>query len=343
MNIGEIAKRAQVSTATVSRTINGSEKVSPETAKRVWKVVHSMGYHPSSYARALVSGRSRVLGLIISDILNPFFPELVKSFEDIAFKNGLDVIVADTGYDPERTSLNLRRMIERKVEGVAVMTSEMDEDFIAQLQTRGIPIVFLDTGKVGQRTSNIRVDYGKGIGEAVNHLVQLGHRRIGFITGSLEYSSSIERREAFIRSLHSYGLPRSRGLIQTGNFKIDGGEAAMERLLHLDVRPTAVIASNDLSAIGALRAIHRAGLRVPEDISLVGFDDIDFSQMTQPPLTTVRLPRKDLAEKAFDALNTIIDSKSQIGRQYAVETHLVVRESTARLSEEHKRSGDSLA
>jgi DNA-binding LacI/PurR family transcriptional regulator len=328
MNICEIAKRAQVSTATVSRTINGSDKVSPETAKRVWQVVRSMGYHPSSYARALVSGKSRILGLVISDILNPFFPELVKSFEDIALNNGLEVVVADTGYDPERTSMNVRRMIERKVEGVAVMTSEMEDNFIAQLQTQRIPIVFLDTGRVGQRSSNIRVDYGKGIGEAVDHLVQLGHRRIGFITGSLEYSSSLDRREAFLSCLQSYKLPRNKNLVQVGNFKIDGGELAMERLLQLEERPTAVLASNDLSAIGALRVIYRSGLRVPQDISLVGFDDIDFCQLTQPPLTTVRLSRKDIAEKAFNALEAIISGKSVKGREYEVGTHLIVREST---------------
>ena len=289
-----------------------------------------MGYHPSSYARALVSGKSRTLGLIISDILNPFFPELIKSFEDIALRNGLDVVVADTGYDPERTSFNVRRMVERKVEGVAVMTSEseMEGDLIAQLQTQRIPIVFLDTGRVGLRSSNILVDYGNGIGEAVDHLVGLGHRRIGFITGSLEYSSSLDRREAFLRHLQSHRLPRHKSLIQVGNFKLDGGEAAMERLLQLEARPTAVLASNDLSAIGALRAIYRAGLRVPQDISLVGFDDIDFCQLTQPPLTTVRLSRKDIAEKAFGALEAIISGKSMKGREYEVETHLIVREST---------------
>jgi DNA-binding LacI/PurR family transcriptional regulator len=157
----------------------------------------------------------------------------------------------------------------------------------------------------------------------------LGHHRIGFITGSLEYSSAIDRRTAFLGCVQAYGLPRNKSLIQTGNFKIDGGEAAMERLLQLEARPTAVLASNDLSAIGALRAVYRAGLRVPQDLSLIGFDDIDFSRLTQPPLTTIRLSRKDIAEKAFDALNTIISGSTKKGRQYQVETCLIVRDSTA--------------
>jgi len=329
MNISEIAKRAKVSTATVSRTINGSDKVSPETAKKVWKVVRAMGYHPSSYARALVSGRSHLLGLIISDIVNPFFPELVKSFEDIAIQNGLEVLVANTGYSLERMSLGVRRMMERKAEGVAVMTSEMEGDLITQLETRHIPIVFLDTGRAGMRTSNIQVDYSQGIGEAVEHLVKLKHRRIGFITGPLEHTSAVARREAFLACLPRHKLSGNKNLVQVGNFQIDGGEAAMERLLSLDKPPTAVLTSNDLTAIGAMRAIRSAGLRIPEDISLVGFDDIAFSELTQPPLTTIRLSRQDLAEKAFDALATMMRSKSQRGRKYKVETRLVVRGSTA--------------
>lgn len=328
MNINEIAKRAGVSTATVSRTINGSGKVSPTTAEKVMRVVDAMGYHPSSYARTLASGRSRLLGLIISDIVNPFFPELVRSFEEFALAGGLEVIVANTGYDPERMSQSARRMIERKAEGVAVMTTEMQQDFIAQLETRRIPMVFLDTGRAGLRTSNIQVDYEKGIDEAVAHLVGLGHKRIGFISGPLEYASAIARRKAFLKCLQHYGLMEDENLLQAGTFKIDGGEAAMGRMLSLDKRPTAVLASNDLSAIGAIRTVLHAGLRVPEDISLIGFDDIDFCQLTRPELTTIRISRRDLAENAFNALTTIMDETNRMGRQYDVETTLIVRGST---------------
>jgi LacI family transcriptional regulator len=328
MNINEIAKRAGVSTATVSRTINGSGKVSPKTAEKVLQIVNSMGYHPSSYARTLASGRSHVIGLIISDIVNPFFPELVGSFEEIALENGLEVIVANTGYDAERMSRSARRMIERKAEGVAVMTSEMEEGFIAQLKTQRIPMVFLDTGQVGLRTSNIEIKYESGINEAVAHLVHLGHKRIGFISGPLQYASALVRQAAFLKCLDEYNLLRDEDLLQVGNFKIDGGEAAMKRLLHLEKRPTAVMASNDLTAIGAMRAAVQAGLRVPEDISIIGFDDIDICQITQPPLTTIQISRQNLAEKAFDALASIMKGKSKRGRHYALETRLIIRGST---------------
>jgi len=328
MNINEIAKRAGVSTATVSRTINGSANVSPETAEKVLQLVRSMGYHPSSHAQTLASGKSKIIGLIISDIVNPFFPELVKSFEEIALQNGFDIIVANTGYDQERMALSVRRMLQRKTEGVAVMTSEMDPSLVNQLESQNIPVVFLDTGRVGSHTSNIKVDYGKGIKEAVEHVVGLGHKRVGFISGPLEYTSAVTRHSAFLKYITEYDLLPSQDFIQVGDFKIDGGMVAMERLLQLQNRPTAVLAANDLSAIGALQTALRSGLSVPKDISIIGFDDIDFCQMTQPPLTTIRLSRHDLAEKAFDALSSIIRGKSDTGRQYRIKTNLIIRGTT---------------
>jgi DNA-binding LacI/PurR family transcriptional regulator len=328
MNIGKIAKRAKVSTATVSRTINGSDKVTPETAERVWRVVRSMGYQPNSYARALVSGKSRMLGLIISDIVNPFFPELVRSFEEIALENGYEVIVANTGYDPERMARGVSRMLERKAEGVAVITSEMGEDFVAQIAERRIPIVFLDTARVGAGVSKIKVDYSQGINEAVQHIVGLGHKRIAFVSGPVELRSAETRRTAFLKCLRQYGAMPDENLIAHGNHRIDGGQAAMEQLLALPHRPTAVLTSNDLTAMGVLRAIYKAKLRVPEDISVVGFDDIELSEFTHPALTTVRLSRTELAQRAFEALATLITGKSEKGRQYDIETHLVVRDST---------------
>ncbi len=330
MNIAEVARRAKVSTATVSRTINGSDSVTPKTAEKVLRVIRAMGYHPDTNARALASGKSRLLGLIISDIANPFFPELVKSFEEMGLQHGLEVLVANTSYDPERMVHCVRRLMERKVDGVAVMTSEMDEKLISQLAKRQIPTVFLDTGKVRHLVSNIKVDYGMGIREAVDHLFQLGHRRIGFISGPSYLRSASTRRSAFLKWFKHYDLLMDERLVESGNHKMDGGDAAMRRLLSLSPRPTAVVASNDLTAFGALRAISGAGLRVPEDISVIGFDDIELCQVTRPLLTTIRLSRRELGEKAFEALHTIIRGTSKKGHEYRVDTRLVVRNSTLR-------------
>jgi DNA-binding LacI/PurR family transcriptional regulator len=325
MNIREVARLAKVSTATVSRTINGSDKVTPETKERVQRAIEELKFYPNTWARALWSGRSSLYGLIISDITNPFFPELVKSFEDIAVQYGQDVLVANTNYDPARIELCVTRMLQRKVDGVAIMTSEMDARLITEFQSREIPLVFLDTGKAEALTSNIVVDYAAGVDAAVEHIVNLGHTKIAFISGPMMLRSARVRREAFAGCLERRGI--GAGLTEEGNHQVDGGHQAMARMLERKERPTAVLASNDMTAIGALGAIHERGLRVPEDISIVGFDDIQISAFTQPALTTVRLSRDEIARVAFRALYSIRQDGGK-GAEYAVQPVLVVRKST---------------
>src|SRR5918993_700175 len=174
MNIAEIAKRANVSTATVSRTLNQSGPVKAATARKIWRVVTELNYYPNSHARALVSGRSRLLGLIVSDITNPFFSELIRSFESLAAQQQYDLLITSTDYQTNRMTTTLRRMLERKVDGVAVMTSEMDLGLIRELARRGVPLVFMDVGRVGPRMSHVLIDYGNGIMQAVEHVLDLG-------------------------------------------------------------------------------------------------------------------------------------------------------------------------
>jgi DNA-binding LacI/PurR family transcriptional regulator len=325
MNIREVARLAKVSTATVSRTINGSDKVTPETKERVQRAIEELKFYPNTWARALGSGRSNLYGLIISDITNPFFPELVKSFEDVAVQHGQDVLVANTNYDPDRMDICVSRMLQRKVEGVAIMTSEMDERLITEFHNRDIPLVFLDTGSAQKLASNIAVDYAGGVDAAVEHVTSLGHREIAFISGPLALRSARVRREAFIGSLQRKGI--DPGMVEEGNHQVDGGHQAMARLLDRGRRPTAVLGSNDMTAIGALGAIHERGLRVPEDISVVGFDDIHISRYIQPALTTVKLSREEIARVAFKALFAMKQDGGS-GAEYAVEPTLVVRKST---------------
>jgi LacI family transcriptional regulator len=331
MNIKRVAARARVSTATISRTINNSPLVSPETAEKVWRAIRELGYYPNTQARALVSGKSRMFGLIISDISNPFFPELVKSFEQTAMRHDYEVIVANTDYESVRMAACVRRMIERNVDGVAIMTSEIEPHLIEELERRHTPIVFLDLGKVGHLISNISVNYAKGVQEAVYHLANLGHRRIAFISGPRSLKSACTRRKAFLSCLRSCGITERQRIVVEGNHRIDGGEAAMREILASDRVPTAVIASNDLTAIGALRALNEAGYRVPQDISLIGFDDILLSEFTQPPLTTVRLSREELGKKAFEALYLSSQPDSK-GQEVRVDTSLVLRSSTGNVN-----------
>jgi LacI family transcriptional regulator len=331
--IHDVAQRAGVSITTVSRTINMPSLVDPATAAVVRSAIEELKYFPDSHARSLVSGKSRILGLIVSDITNPFFPELVKGFSDAVVSHGYDILVSSTNYDSSQMALSVRRMLERKVDGVAIMTTEMDESLIDPFSHRKVPLVFLDVGTVADRISNIVVDYESGIDEAVDHLVALGHRRIGFISGPLNLKSARIRKTAFLRSLSRYGISEDDRLVQEGDHKVGGGLAAMERMLQVPVHPTAVLASNDLTAFGMMRAVRRAGMRVPQDISVVGFDDIWLAEFMDPPLTTVRLSREEIAQLAcralLDDLAKSPDPRQQ--REFSVETHLIIRESTARV------------
>src|SRR4029453_12207956 len=330
MNIAEIARRASVSMATVSRTINQSGPVKAATARKVWRAVAELNYYPNSHARALVSGRSRLLGLIVSDITNPFFPELIRSFEALAIQQQYDLLLTSTDYQTSRMTVCLRRMLERKVDGVAIMTSEMDLGLIRELSRRGVPIVFMDVGQMGPRMSHVSIDYGNGVQQAVAHLVELGHKHMAFISGPLDLHSARTRRQAFLDGVRQHGLLPERRLVREGTHTADGGHKAMVSLLRLTRRPTAVVASNDWTAIGALRAIHAAGLRVPEDISLVGFDDIPLASYTNPALTTVRMSAAGVGATAFQALFQLIGGERLEGDVYQVATKLIVRESTAK-------------
>src|SRR3981189_1199155 len=196
MDIREIARRAKVSIATVSRTINRVPSVDPQLAKRVWKVVEELGYYPNTQARALVSGRSRIFGLIISEITNPFFPEIVQVFERIAVQHHYEILLTSTGHDPKRVETAGRRMIERRVDGVAVMTFGMEDLLLEDLKLRKVPLVFVDVGPARPRGSTIRIDYLNGIRQGVQHLAALRHERIAFITGPLILKSAGARKQA---------------------------------------------------------------------------------------------------------------------------------------------------
>jgi DNA-binding LacI/PurR family transcriptional regulator len=328
MNIKEVARLAGVSTATVSRTINGSDKVTPETAERVKRAIEQLKFYPNTNARALGSGKSSLYGLIISDITNPFFPELVKSFEDVAIQYGLEVLIANTNYDKHRMEHCVVRMLQRKVDGVAIMTSEMEEHLIDELSSRKIPLVFLDMGTVERGISNIAVDYPAGIDAGVAYLRELGHVDIGFISGPMNLVPAQVRYKGFIKSMRRQGLTVDKGLIVEGNHRMDGGHDGMTKLLTNKRRPTAVVTSNDVTAIGAMGAIFEYGLKIPRDVSVIGFDDIAMSAFTQPALTTVRLPRDEVARAAFRALYGTQNAAMTKGMEYRIEPKMVIRQST---------------
>ncbi len=228
MSIHEVAKRAKVSIATVSRTINGVPTVTPQLSRRVWKVIEELGYYPNTQARALVSGRSRIFGLIVSEITNPFFPEIVQEFEDMAVQHNYEVLLTSTVHESKRMALSVRRMIERRVDGVAIVTFGMEEALFEDLKSRNVPLVFIDVGPPLPRISNIRIDYLHGIRQAVQHVAALRHDRIAFISGPLSLKSAVARRRAFGQAMEEIGLAVEPQYVIEGTHTMEGGIAAME-------------------------------------------------------------------------------------------------------------------
>ncbi len=329
-DIRTVAALAKVSIATVSRTINGSPVVSERLTKRVWQAIHQLGYFPNTHARTLVSGRSRLFGIIVENITNPFFPELIQSFEEIAVAHGYEILVSSSNSDPSILTSCVRRMLERKVDGVAVMTFGEEEPVLDQLMHRNVPIVLAEFKLDDPKGSTILLDYRTGIGAAVKHLAELGHRKIAFLAGPHSLHSAITRENDFRAVMQEAGLPVQKKWVIECDHTLKGGAAGFEQLHGLASQPTAVVCSNDMTAIGVLRAAYMKGLRVPQDLSVVGLDDIDFAEFTLPPLTSIRLSRADLARAAFEALRQQAENAGspKLQREFLVSTSLVVRGST---------------
>lgn len=331
VSIRDVAQRAGVSIATVSRAVNGISTVAPELAQRVWEAIKEVGYVPNTQARALVSGRSHLLGLVVSEITNPFFPELVQEFENLAVEQGYEVFVGSTNYDAVRTESLIRRMLQRGVDGVAIMTFGIEEELIQKLVERAFPLVFVDAGPNMPNIRVLKVDYGEGIREAVQHLAALGHRRIAFITGPLQMRSAVARRDAFLSAMAELGVTVPLEHVLEGTHTMEGGIKATEQLMQLAELPTAVLCSNDMTAIGVLHGLHRTTHSVPNDVSVVGFDDVHLAQFMLPPLTTVQMSCKHLAAAAVHALRAGIEADSPHAqqREWPIPTKLVVRQSTS--------------
>ncbi|MBC7926713.1 MAG: LacI family DNA-binding transcriptional regulator [Bryobacteraceae bacterium] len=321
----DVAELSSVSESTVSHVLNNTKFVSPEVRERVLAAMRQLNFHGNAHARRLARGHSDFFGLIVSDIENPFLPGLIKAFDQAAYSIGYDVLLSTTNYEAGRTERSFRKMIENKTPGVAVMTSRIDPGMGQVLEANGVASVFLDCGSIGPLRSNIRLDYAKGTHEAVNFLYNLGHRDFAFIAGPQSRASHQAYLDAIGEALRLLDLqPR----LIDGDNDVASGERAVQRLLTSHPLPTVIICSNDLTAIGAIRALLRSGIRVPQDISVVGADDIPFASLCHPPLTTVQIPREKLGTVACEILNRML-KEQQPAFEEVLPTSLVVRESTS--------------
>jgi LacI family transcriptional regulator len=328
MDMRDIAKIAGVSSATVSRVINGSNAVRPATAERVRRVIDELKFIPNGSATTLKYGRSSTYGLIIPDITNPFFPEFIQSFEGILAATNHNMLMATAGSHPPGIQKTIHRMLVRQVEGIALLASEIETGPIESMVNNRVPLVTMDRRIVGKGLSDVSVDSSSGMIQSIEHLYSLRHRKIAYIGGSSGPTISDHRLRSFTSAMQRVGLTPDALYMRVGNYRISGGEKAMAELLEMKNRPTAIVTANDLTAIGALRVIHQQGFSIPQDFSIVGFDDIELSDIVYPPLTTLRLPREELARKFVDALEAFVRDPHRPGKQYKIGTSLVVRKST---------------
>jgi LacI family transcriptional regulator len=314
VSILDVARRARVSPATVSRVLNGFSRVSPDTRERVLKAAAALDYRPNANARALSHHANRTLGVIVSNLDNPYFLDVYRAIEEEASRDQYELLVANTSYSPERLVRAVDMMLSRRVAALAAIVSEMDAAVLDQLGRAGIPVVVSGVETRHRRITNIAVDCRSAMTAVVEHLRGLGHRRMAFIDHHSALETIGDRRRAFLEALGS-----EAEIVSTSDSFAGGGEAVRK----LEGKPTAIVCVNDRIAIGALKELEAGGRRVPGDVSVTGFDNIDYAAYANPPLTTVDIPRAEIGCLAFARLTG--------GAPDTVVTpRLVIRSSTAR-------------
>ncbi|NLG84894.1 MAG: LacI family transcriptional regulator [Firmicutes bacterium] len=304
VTIRDVAKLAGVSRSTVSRVINAKGEVDPQTAAKVWQAVKELEYHPNTSARALVRQRTDTIGLMLPDVTNPFYEKIIKGIEATTNAAGFNLTFYNTYEDlAGRRRMILSAIEGGKVDGLIIVGSHLgDKSTLLEMIARGLPISLIERSFSDPSIPCVVSDNKTGARLAVEHLLSLGHRRIGFITGNLHYQTAIERLEGYKETLSQHGIPIEDELIAFGDFEHKSGYEAMRQLLALPMPPTAVFASNDMMAIGAIQAIGEAGLSVPNDVAVVGYDDITFASMVHPQLTTIRQPLYEMGALAAQGL-----------------------------------------
>jgi DNA-binding LacI/PurR family transcriptional regulator len=324
----DVARYAGVSVATVSRALDGSSLVTEETSLLVQDAVAALDFVPNISARTLKYGQSHAIGVIVPDLGNPFFSEFLKEFEAIAAANGQVIILANAETREGGARNSVRQMLMRLVDGVVVMPSIDELEPFHILALRKIPTVAIDSRQIGPYLSDVSIMHEDGMIQAVSHLKALGHKRIAFIAGSEGLFISKIRLDAFRSALRKHAIPIREDYIRVGNYRVEAGDREMRALIALRERPTAVIAINDLTALGALRAARNMSLSVPRDLSVVGFDGIQLDEVVTPTLTTISVSRALLAKSCHSGITELSTSLKKIGKQFQVPVELISRESS---------------
>jgi LacI family transcriptional regulator len=328
VTIKDVAREAGVSVGTASQALRTSPAVREETRRRVVAVAQRLRYQPSALARGLVTRRTHSIGLLISDIANPFFIWAVRAVEDVAQENGYNVILCNTDEDPAKETQYLRVLMEKRVDGIILATTAGSLQAVRDVRWRRIPLVLFDRELPRVPTDTVKVDSVLGGRLATEHLLSLGHTRIAIIHGPVVRSTGAERLQGYLDALRTAGVRHDPVLIREGNFKQDSGRDLTRQLLDVSPPPTALFCTNNLMTVGALQTLQERGVRIPSDLSLVGYDDMEWWTLTHPPLTTVGQPVYDLGREAMRLLLGQIDAnRRQRPQRVILKPELLARES----------------
>lgn len=334
ITIKDVAQHAQVSVTTVSHVINGTRFVSEAARERVRQAIAALNYVPSALARSLKSSRTHTVGMMIPNNSNPYFAEIIRGIEDTCFDAGFNVILCNSDDDPLKQSQYVRVLSEKQVDGLIVVSSGGDTELIETLRTAGMPQVVVDREIDDLAADLVEVHHELGGYLATKHLLEFGHRRIACIAGPQALSPARQRVQGYHRALHEAGLKTDDRLLRSADFTSAGGHEAMASLLKsARQRPSAVFASNDLMAIGAICAAAETGLRIPEDLSVVGFDDIALAAFSNPPLTTIAQPKHQTGALAARLLLERIAHRNSPLRREILQPSLCLRRSTAKVAQ----------
>ncbi|MGH9109529.1 MAG: LacI family DNA-binding transcriptional regulator [Acidimicrobiales bacterium] len=336
VTLREVARAAGVHPGTASRALNVATRslVSPDTVERVTVAANALGYRPNYLARSFKTNRTLSVGVVIPDMNNPLFPPMLRGIEDRLSGDGYVALLANTESDLDRQERIFEGMLERKVDGLICATAHLEDPSLEALGDQGLPVVLFNRVAENHAFSSVSVDDAAGIRLAVEHLAALGHRRIAHIAGPQGYSTGLARYRGFLASMRAGGLAVDERLIPfAAGFTIAEGERCTARILGSGAPPTAIVAGNDMQALGSYTAIEQAGLRCPDDISVVGFNDMPFIDRLSPPLTTVRIPHHDVGTRAAELLLERLESPAMPLREVLLAPGLVVRGSTGPAAE----------
>jgi len=327
VTIKDIAKEADVSVTTVSRVLNNKPDVGDDTRAKILKIIEEMNYNPNSVARGLVMQKTHTIGLIIPDISNPFFPQIVRAVEDKAQQLGYSVIFFNTDNHLERERKAVELFKSKQVDGLIVSLSLGNEKILKNLKAANYPVVQIDRSVLDHSYPLVSIDNQKSAYQMVEYLLKKGHEKIAHISGDLNTTTARERLSGYKKALKNYEIEINEDYIIEGDYTQDSAYQAMQNLLKLEVPPTAVFAANDLSAAGVYKALFAADLKIPEDMAVAGHDDINLASLLKPELTTMRQPKYKMGERAVTVLLEMINNKNAKIEDQILSTNLIIRES----------------